>query len=171
MGIPRSDVAEPQWRSRFARVGISPPQGDHPEDAQGLLVVVLPGFCPAVYPFVRDCLSRTSRPPKQTGTLDAHFSYSIANAVPGASRLPRAHECCGKRRDLGVVPTARNSGAAAAERSRRTMSGQSPTTAPQIRARFAGCRLSIPPRRRHCVDRSRPRIRARSNARWRRHDP
>jgi hypothetical protein len=38
-----------------------PTAGDHPEDAQGLLDVVLPGFCPAVYPFVRDCLSRTSR--------------------------------------------------------------------------------------------------------------
>jgi hypothetical protein len=26
-----------------------------------LLDIVLPGFCPAVYPFFKDCLSRTSR--------------------------------------------------------------------------------------------------------------
>jgi hypothetical protein len=97
-------------RSLFARFGISPPQGDHPEDAQGLLDVVLPGFCPAVYPFVRDCLSRTSRPPKQTGTLDAHFIWNIANAVPNASRLPRAHECCGKHRGLSDVPTTADQG-------------------------------------------------------------
>jgi hypothetical protein len=133
----------------FARFGISLPQGDHPEDAQGLLDVVLPGFCPAVYPFVRDCLSRTSRPPKQTGTLDAHFIYSTANAVPNASRLLRAHECCGKHRGLGVVPASRNSDTAAARHRLRTMSGQSPTTAPQIRARLA--RYSAAPSHRGAV--------------------
>ena len=89
-------------RRLAARSGFSHELGDHPEDAQASSFV-LPGFCPAVYPFFKDCLSRTSRLPQQTGTLDAHLNESCANAVPSESWLPRAHGFSRKSRGLGVV--------------------------------------------------------------------
>src|SRR5271154_1621546 len=44
---------------------------------------------------------KPSRNPRRT------FDWSIANAVPNASQLPRVGGSRGKRRDLGVVPASR----------------------------------------------------------------
>src|SRR5258708_32320794 len=97
----------PPMRRLIASFGIFPKLGRPSRGRVSLLDIVLPGFCPAVYPFFKDCLSRTSRPPKQAGTLDAHLIYSCANVVPNASRLLRAHGFTGKSGGLDVVPTHR----------------------------------------------------------------
>src|SRR5258708_29714753 len=68
-----------------------------------LLDIVLPGFCPAVYPFFKDCLSRTSRPPQHAGTLDAHLTNSCPTILPTSSRLLPAPGFTGKTVGLDVV--------------------------------------------------------------------
>src|ERR1700676_5298429 len=97
----------PPMRRLIASFGIFPKLGRPSRGRVSLLDIVLPGFCPAVYPFFKDCLSRTSRPPKQAGTLDAHLIDICANVVPSASRLLRAHGFSIKSRGVGVASSIR----------------------------------------------------------------
>jgi hypothetical protein len=96
----RTSVEKTRRESRDFPTAGSPSRG-----RTSLLDIVLPGFYPAVYPCFKDCLSRTSHPPKQAGTLDAHLIYCCANAVPGEACFARLHGFPGKSQRLRVVLT------------------------------------------------------------------
>ena len=83
--------------------GIFPAQGDHPEDTH-LLDVALPGFYPAVYPWFKDCLSRTSHPPQQAGTLDAHFFFLLCKCRACSITLATGVGISWKSRGFCVAP-------------------------------------------------------------------
>jgi hypothetical protein len=89
-------VVPPSTRP-VAHFEIFPPQGAHPEDARASSTLFSRAFIPPCILKLKDCLSRTSHPPKQAGTLDALFIYCCANAVLSASCFARMHECTNAR--------------------------------------------------------------------------
>jgi hypothetical protein len=98
-------VAAPLFARGRHSSGIILPSGDHPEDDE--LLVDLPGFYPAVYPYLparedQDCLSRTEHLTEQAGTLDAYlYTHILQKSLQLLCRVPPPNANAGVQRQIG----------------------------------------------------------------------
>ncbi len=111
-----------------------PTTGANPEDARASSTLFSRAFIPPCILEIKDCLSRTSHPPKQAGTLDAHFNHCRANAVPGASCLSRLRGFPGKHSVSAFAPRHALRFVSAAGRPYRPTGAQLFIAAPSFRA-------------------------------------